>query len=306
LTVPRAVREPPLHHKQNLQLNLETCHNLCRDLATPPGSARYYSLCFLPKPQRQALTALYAWQEKLLAIKRECSDKNVALAKLNWWREETRKLFAGEAQHPISKALQEKLGFPDSQAHLRMTSKVDATQIHAQHFYNILNAVESDLTIELYQTDTELQNFFLQTSGVIEQLSARLLGGQDATLLEQVRQFGAATQALEHFIHLRRDLNSHALYLSAEQLAQHEVSLDMLYQKPMPPYVKNLLQAQLGSLQKKISTSDCAKLLPHCIMLAIQQKLCTAIVSENYNVLTQHIRLTPLTMWWCAAKHFLT
>ena len=77
----------------------------CQDKAAKSGSSFYYSFLFLPPPQRQAITALYAFCREVDDVVDECTDTNVARIKLQWWREEIGRLFAGTSRHPVGQAL---------------------------------------------------------------------------------------------------------------------------------------------------------------------------------------------------------
>ena len=70
--------------------------------ATPLGSSAYYSLRFAPKELRDDLAALLAWRHEVTAILEVVSDPGVARLKLQWWRDELERTFAGEARHPLT------------------------------------------------------------------------------------------------------------------------------------------------------------------------------------------------------------
>ena len=65
-----------------------------------PGSDLYYSLLYTPQPQRLAAETLHAFAREVIDIPRTCSDPGVARLKLQWWREELARTFAGRATTP--------------------------------------------------------------------------------------------------------------------------------------------------------------------------------------------------------------
>src|ERR1043165_3312943 len=77
----------------------------CQQKAAASGSSFYYSFLFLPAERRRAITALYAFCREVDDVVDESSDPQVAAAKLAWWRVEVANLQAGNAQHPVTKAL---------------------------------------------------------------------------------------------------------------------------------------------------------------------------------------------------------
>src|SRR5690554_2456256 len=108
----------------------------CREKAASSGSSFYYSFLFLPKPKREAITALYAFCREVDDIADECTDVQVARTKLNWWRGEGDNLYQGAPQHPVAKALQ---------------PAVAAYGLSAEHFHEIIDGMEMDLEYNRYQ-----------------------------------------------------------------------------------------------------------------------------------------------------------
>lgn len=82
-----------------------TADEYCQSKAAGSGSSFYYSFLFLPPPRRRAITALYAYCREVDDVVDEVSDPAVAQAKLDWWRTELDRLFAGDPQHPVTQAL---------------------------------------------------------------------------------------------------------------------------------------------------------------------------------------------------------
>jgi len=77
----------------------------CQEKAAHSGSSFYYSFLFLPPERRRAITALYAFCREVDDAVDEPSDPSVARETLTWWRSEVARLFAGDPQHPVTRAL---------------------------------------------------------------------------------------------------------------------------------------------------------------------------------------------------------
>ena len=67
----------------------------CKQKAAQSGSSFTVSFIFLPKMQREAMTALYAFCREVDDVVDECTDFGVAQTKLNWWKSEVANLYAG-------------------------------------------------------------------------------------------------------------------------------------------------------------------------------------------------------------------
>src|SRR5437763_15515168 len=78
----------------------------CQQKAAGSGSSFYYSFLFLPPERRRAITALYAFCREVDDVVDEGMDAQLAATKLAWWRAEVANLFAGKAQHPVTRALE--------------------------------------------------------------------------------------------------------------------------------------------------------------------------------------------------------
>ncbi|HEX6265699.1 MAG TPA: squalene/phytoene synthase family protein, partial [Burkholderiales bacterium] len=77
----------------------------CQQKAAASGSSFYYAFLFLPAERRRAITALYAFCREVDDAVDEASELQLAAAKLAWWRSEVATLYAGNPQHPVTRAL---------------------------------------------------------------------------------------------------------------------------------------------------------------------------------------------------------
>jgi phytoene/squalene synthetase len=78
----------------------------CNDKVAAQGTPGYYTVLFHPPPVRAALVALRALEHELREVVESCTDREVALNKLNYWQQE---LHAGNAStpHPVTRALRQ-------------------------------------------------------------------------------------------------------------------------------------------------------------------------------------------------------
>src|SRR5688500_10213607 len=103
----------------------------CQRKAAASGSSFYYSFVFLPSEQRRAITALYAFCREVDDVVDETQEPQVAATKLAWWRSEVANLFAGQPQHPVTKAL---------------APHIPTRGISQQWMNEIIDGMEMDLT----------------------------------------------------------------------------------------------------------------------------------------------------------------
>jgi 15-cis-phytoene synthase len=80
---------------------LKTLDASYRARAIPPGSVRYWSWLFAASPARAPLLGIYALLAEWNALMDPATEHSAARIKLEWWREEIRRLAAGAPVHPI-------------------------------------------------------------------------------------------------------------------------------------------------------------------------------------------------------------
>src|SRR5512141_3381740 len=151
----------------------------CQQKAAQSGSSFYYSFLFLPAERRRAITALYAFCREVDDVADEVHDAGVARTKLAWWRTEVANLFAGQPQHPGTRAL----------APFVETCRLDAARLN-----EIIDGMEMDLTWHRYPDFESLRLYCHRVAGVVGQLSASIFGYRDPSTLEYAESLGLAFQ----------------------------------------------------------------------------------------------------------------
>ena len=151
----------------------------CRQKAAQSGSSFYYSFLFLPPARRRAITALYAFCREVDDAVDGPSDPSAARATLAWWRGEVDRLFAGDAQHPVTRALAPAIGpFGIGQAQLA----------------EIMDGMEMDLNQSRYMNFAGLQLYCHRVAGVVGALAAGIFGYRNARTTEYAEKLGLAFQ----------------------------------------------------------------------------------------------------------------
>ncbi len=136
--------------------------------ATPVGSSAYYSLRFAPRDRRGDLAVLSAWQYQVQAILDRVADPGVVRIKLQWWREELERTFAGTPHHPLSRVLQpvlERHGLPQPP------------------FTDIADQVEAEILRRQPGTEADLDAACERDLSTLFELIARCHGLNDAHVL---------------------------------------------------------------------------------------------------------------------------
>ena len=269
----------------------------CQHRAVQSGSSFYYSFLFLPPERRRAITALYAFCREVDDIVDECTDTGVARTKLAWWRQELVRMYAGEPQHPVARALQPALQ-PFGLKH--------------EYLGEIVDGMEMDLNQNRYLDFATLQQYCHRVAGVVGMLAASIFGYRDERTLVFAHTLGLAFQLTNIIRDVGEDSRKGRIYLPMSELQQFEVSAaDILHSRHSEAFV--LLMAFQIERAERYYTEAFAQLpdvdrraqRPGLIMAAIYRTLLEEIEADGCKVLTQRTALTPIRKLWIAWKTWI-
>jgi phytoene synthase len=265
----------------------------CQEKAAASGSSFYYSFLFLPKPRREAITALYAFCREVDDIADECTDFQVARTKLNWWRAEIDNLYQGQPQHPVTKAL---------------APAVAAYDLSAEHFHEIIDGMEMDLEYNRYQDFKQLQLYCYRVASVVGLLSASIFGYRNRDTLKYAHDLGMAFQLTNIIRDVGEDARRNRIYLPLDELARFGVLEDDILHSRESEQVRQLLEFQIERAEgfydralNALPAEDRKQQRTGLIMTAIYRTLLREIKAGGaQQVLNARISLTPLRKLWLA------
>lgn len=265
----------------------------CQEKAAASGSSFYYSFLFLPKPRREAITALYAFCREVDDIADECTDFQVARTKLNWWRGEIDNLYQGQPQHPVTKAL---------------APAVAAYDLSAEHFHEIIDGMEMDLEYNRYQDFKQLQLYCYRVASVVGLLSASIFGYRNRDTLKYAHDLGMAFQLTNIIRDVGEDARRNRIYLPLDELARFGVLEDDILHSRESEQVRQLLEFQIERAEgfydralNALPSEDRKQQRTGLIMTAIYRTLLREIKAGGaQQVLNARISLTPLRKLWLA------
>jgi len=275
-----------------------TADEYCQQKAASSGSSFYYSFLFLPPERRRAITALYAFCREVDDVVDEGTDPQVAAAKLAWWRDEVRNLFAGRPQHPVTRALEPfRAQFGLSEARLN----------------DIIDGMEMDLRQSRYLDWKGLEAYCYRVAGVVGLLAAGIFGYRDERTLDYATNLGTAFQLTNIIRDVGEDARKNRVYLPMEDLQRFGVPAADILQAKETPAFRTLMEFEAerarGFYERAFAAlpaSDRRAQRPGLIMAAIYRTLLDEIQREGFHVLTQRTSLTPLRKFWIAWKTWVT
>src|SRR5207237_6252517 len=135
-------------------------------------------------------------------------DPSLAQAKLAWWRGEVANLFAGSAQHPVTRALEpHRANFGLSAARLN----------------EIIDGMEMDLRQSRYLDWAGLEGYCYRVAGVVGLLAAGIFGYRDRRTLDYAKDLGIAFQLTNIIRDVGEDARKNRVYLPMEDLQRFGV-----------------------------------------------------------------------------------
>jgi phytoene synthase len=264
----------------------------CQQKAAASGSSFYYSFLFLPPERRRAITALYAFCREVDDVVDECSDAQVARAKLAWWRLEIGRLFEGTPSHPVGRAL---------------APHLEAFQIRQQQLSEIVDGMEMDLTQTRYLDFAGLERYCYHVAGAVGLLAAGIFGYSNPRTLDYAKTLGTAFQLTNIIRDVGEDARKNRIYLPMDELQRFGVTA-----KDILDGVHGERFVQLMDFQTKRANAFYERALAALpgedrraqraglIMAAIYRATLAEIERDGFKVLTQRTSLTPIRKLWLA------
>jgi 15-cis-phytoene synthase len=263
----------------------------CKQKAAQSGSSFTISFIFLPKKQRDAMTALYAFCREVDDVVDECTDYNVAQTKLNWWKSEINNLYANIPQHPVTKAL---LPF------------VKEFNLVKEHFLEIIDGMEMDLKFNRYENFKQLQLYCYRVASVVGLLSASIFGFKNRKTLKYAHDLGMAFQLTNIIRDVGEDARRGRIYLPLDELKKARVTEDDILQSHESDAVKELMEFQIERAEtyydkamRQLPIEDAPTQRPGLMMAAIYRTLLREIKADGAEkVLSSRTSLGGLHKCW--------
>jgi phytoene synthase len=270
----------------------------CQQKALHSGSSFYYSFRFLPALQRRAMTALYAFCREVDDVVDECKDENIARIKLNWWREEIRRLYQQCPQHKVTQAI------------LPLLSHFNLPE---EYLREIIDGMEMDLDHHEYASFRDLNLYCYRVASVVGLLSAEIFGFGNRQTLGYAQDLGIAFQLTNILRDVREDAMRGRYYIPLDELHKFAVTKQDLNRPVSSDKVIALFRFQANRAREyynkamaQLPAEDRYSQRSGLIMSRVYQTLLDEIELDGFRVLEHKIKLPPVRkLWlaWRAAQH---
>jgi len=217
-----AVAEPaaPLQSK-SLSDSYDECHRIAR----AAHSNFYYAFFLLPKPKRDALSALYAFMRLVDDVADEGNDLTAKRRGLADWRAALDDAVTGEAQL-VDGTTALNSATPRGAAEV-LPALVDTMQRYkmpARYLHDLISGAEMDLTLRTYPTFDRLREYCYRVAGTVGLTCTHVFGFHDPRALDLAEKLGLAFQLTNIIRDVHDDYALGRVYLPEEDLARYGVS----------------------------------------------------------------------------------
>jgi 15-cis-phytoene synthase len=262
--------------------------------AARSGSSFYYAFLFVPPQRRRALVAFYAFCREIDDVVDETREPGVAAMKLDWWRHEVARAFAGRPSHPVMKALA-----PVCAGH----------GVTEGHLLAVIEGCQMDLEQTRYLDYAGLQRYCELVAGVVGEVTARVLGHTLAQTLDYAHRLGLALQLTNIIRDVGDDARRGRIYLPVAELQQFGVTASEILQRESPWGYSDRFSALMRFQVERahrcydeamalLPDADRRSQLPGLMMANIYRALLREIEADDFRVLHQRTSLTPLRKLW--------
>jgi len=184
----------------------------------------FYAFLCLPKPQREALYAVYAFCRIVDDAVDVGQDQAAQRKELEHWRAEIAQVFDGSPAHPAAQRLQE---------------AVKLFPIPREALNEIIAGVEMDLDRSAYETFDELYPYCYRVASAVGLCCIEIFGYSDVRAREYAVNLGVALQLTNIMRDVQPDARAGRVYLPQEDLVRFGVAAaDLAAGRYTPEFLK--------------------------------------------------------------------
>lgn len=256
------------------------------------GSSLYYALLFATPLQRDAIVKFVAFEREIKRITLTTHEPQIALIKLKWWTDEIKRIFEGNSQHPIGRAL---LGV------------IKQYQLLPSFFEGVVIQAKTRLSHPTFQTFEQLSRFCKLGAARVH-CHSHIMSFPDPPPLAFVQHLALSLQLIQFIQYFGKDCSQGQIFIPNEELQSALINEKQLFMRQIPK--ANRIALLTNQAQRaKAAYQDALHALPDSlrgaqksllILANIQMALLKEIERSQFDVLHQKISLTPFKKCWIA------
>jgi phytoene synthase len=260
----------------------------------------FLGFLLLPKPKREALSAVYAYCRLIDDIVDEGLSKDEARQQLVFWRDEIERLYAGKAEHPVARDLM---------------GPVAAYGIPKDSFLEMIRGCAMDLEQARYETIEELESYMRGVASSVGIMCVHIFGWKHTPkekMYEFATTFGYAFQLTNIIRDVGADLEIGRVYLPLADIRTAGYSEDRLLHREQDDAFNRMMgvqyaraKAYYAKARGLVDKRDLPGLLPAEAMAHVYEGLLDEIQRREFRVLFQKTSLPGWRKLALAARAWL-
>ena len=266
---------------------IETAYEYCQTNAKESSTNFYYAIRTLPRAERQAIYAIYAFSRLCDDIVDQPDYGRKPADLLNSVRERIDSTYDGH---------------PSGDIWIALNDAATRFGILRHHFHDIVDGVEMDLTTARYTSFIDLREYCLRVASAVGLICIEICGYADARAEEFVRDLGIGMQITNILRDVSEDIENCRIYLPMEDLRQFNYSENDLQSKVIDERFKSLMAFQVT--RARLHFDNGRRLFPllkrqfrACpeAMVAVYSGILDRIERAEYDVYSNRIGLSGFT-----------
>jgi len=271
-----------------VSVDLELSYRECRAIARNRAKNFYYSFLLLPRAQRDAMCAVYAFMRYCDDLSDEPGSTREPLER---WRSALDRALKGEYDGNLTLP-----AFHDA---------VKRYKIPPHYFHEMIDGVSSDLRPRRVQSFDELYRYCYQVASVVGMTTIHVLGFDSPAALPLSEKCGVAFQLTNILRDVREDWDRGRIYLPAGDLQRFHVAPEDLGAGNPTPAFRELMRYEAARARAYYAESAPLVGMVHkrsrsalTALIGIYSSLLSKIEKSNYDVLSQRVALTTGEKIW--------
>ena len=256
----------------------------CRRIARRSASSFFLSFLLLPKPQRNAMCALYAFLRYTDDIADNPAPLEERRLKLRQWRMQFDDALAGRCDSAILPAV---------------ADTIQRFKIPQCYFHDAIDGAEMDLVTNRYETFDELDAFCYRAASVVGLACLRIWGCDDPQAAEPARKCGVAFQLTNILRDIAEDAERGRIYLPLEDIAHFDCTEEDILQRRHSDRIARLICFEANRARSYyIEAARLETLLPRDgrrawrVMMTTYRAILDELWRRDYNVFGPRVRLS--------------
>jgi phytoene synthase len=256
----------------------------CSTLTRKSRSNFYYAFLFLPKPQREAIYAVYAFCRIVDDVVDLGRNPEVQRKELAHWRREIAHCFEGTPKEPVAQ---------------RLAQVIRTYPIPRAALEEIINGVEMDLEPSTYETFEELYPYCYRVAGAVGLCCIEIFGYADPRARDYAVNLGVALQLTNILRDLQPDAQRGRIYVPQADLRRFRVTPEDLRRGRYTSELVELMEFQACRARsfyrrawETLPEADARRLFAAEIMGRIYFTLLRTIEARRYRVFDGRISVS--------------